>query len=51
MIWLFIILVAAAALVIAFYAGALFGIADCKRRFSIPKGALGVDVDGNYFFS
>lgn len=51
MAWFFIILGAALALLISFCAGALFGIADCKRRFSIPKGATGVDVDGNYFFS
>lgn len=34
----------------AFYAGILFGIHDCKKRFSIPKGAVGVDEHG-YIYS
>lgn len=31
-------------LVIAFYGGVIVGIADCKRQYGIPKGA----VDGYY---
>lgn len=33
-----------AGLVITFYGGVIMGIADCKRQFGIPKGA----VDGYY---
>lgn len=39
----FIILVA---IVLAFYIGIIVGIADCKRRFQVPKGAVGVDEHG-----
>lgn len=31
--------------------GILIGVADCKRTFGIPHGAMGVDEDGNYTFS
>ena len=33
-----------------FYAGICFGVSDCKRRFGIPKSAVGVDEDG-YIYS
>lgn len=31
---------------LSFYAGACVGIKDCKRKFGIPKSAVGVDEDG-----
>lgn len=31
---------------VSFYAGACVGIKDCKRKFGIPKSAVGVDEDG-----
>lgn len=40
-------------LIFAFYGGVCVGIADCKRRFKIPKGAAEptenseVDTDGH----
>lgn len=33
----------------AFYGGIIVGIADCKKRFNVPKGATGVDDDGYNF--
>ena len=35
---------------VVFYGGILVGIADCKRRFGIPKKATGVDENG-YIYS
>ena len=32
--------------VVLFYAGVCVGIWDCKRRFAIPKSAVGVDENG-----
>ena len=43
---LFFILCALVVLVLVFYAGIIVGIADCKRRFQVPKGAVGVDKNG-----
>ena len=31
---------------VCFYAGACVGITDVKKRFGIPKKAIGVDEDG-----
>lgn len=41
----------AVALLAVFYGGICLGIANCKRRFYIPKGATGVDKDGNFINS
>lgn len=41
----------ALALVVAFYVGICVGIADCKRRFAVPKSAVGVDEFGNFIYS
>lgn len=38
------------AIAFAFYGGIILGIADCKRRFGIPKQAIGVD-DNGYIYS
>lgn len=43
MIYLLLIVAIAVAL---FYAGVCVGIWDCKRRFAIPKSAVGVDENG-----
>lgn len=34
-----------------FYGGICVGIADCKRRFKIPKSAIGVDEYEHYIYS
>lgn len=47
---LFFILCAVVACLLSFIFGILVGIKDCKRRFSIPYGAVGVDNDG-YIYS
>ncbi len=36
--------------VLFLYIGICVGISDCKRRFGIPKSAVGVDADG-YIYS
>ena len=36
--------------VASFGTGIMVGIHDCKRTFGIPKGALGVEEDGTYFY-
>lgn len=36
--------------VVAFCGGVCVGISDCKRKFGIPKSAVGVDEDG-YIYS
>lgn len=46
MIWIVFILGFCA----VFYGGIILGMADCKRRFGIPKGAIGVD-DNGYIYS
>lgn len=33
---------------ICFYAGSCLGSRDCKRKFGIPKNAVGVDANGEY---
>ena len=38
------------ALLTVFYCGICLGIANCKRRFLIPKGATGVN-DNGYIYS
>lgn len=47
---LIILLASAIVLLAVFGAGILVGIADCKRRFGVPKGAMGVDENG-YIYS
>ena len=47
---LFYLLAGAAVLLAVFAFGVLIGIADCKRRFGVPKGAVGVD-DNGYIYS
>lgn len=32
-----------------FYFGITVGISDCKRRFQIPHGAVGVNENGYYY--
>ena len=34
------LIVAVAGVVLAFFLGIVVGIADCKRRFDIPKGEM-----------
>lgn len=36
--------------VVCFYAGICVGVRDCKRRFAVPKTAVGVDADGNFIY-
>lgn len=43
-------LVAVLCVLFAFYGGIIIGIADCKRRFGIPKKAVSVNDDG-YIYS
>ncbi len=35
---------------VSFFAGICVGIRDCKRKFAIPKTAVGVDADGNIIY-
>ena len=35
---------------VSFLAGAVVGIRDCKKKFAIPKGAVGVNADGSYIY-
>lgn len=44
------LLLLALAFLAVFYGGICLGIANCKRRFLIPKGATGVD-DNGYVYS
>lgn len=39
-------LVLALVVLVTLYAGIVIGVSDCKKRFNIPKGAIGVDNDG-----
>lgn len=43
---LFLVLALCVALGLGFCFGVVVGIKDCKRRFNIPLGAVGVDNDG-----
>ena len=47
----FYLLAGSVVLLAVFAFGVLVGIADCKRRFQVPKGSVGVDANGNYIFS
>lgn len=35
---------------LGFLIGFLLGVKDCKKRFDLPKGACGVDVDGKFIY-
>lgn len=37
--------------VVSFAGGVVIGIIDCKRKFAIPKSAVGVDADGKFIYS
>lgn len=43
---MFTLLFIVAISIVLFYAGVCVGIWDCKRRFAIPKTAVGVDENG-----
>ena len=43
---LFLFLLCAVVLLLAFLADVFVGITDCKRRFFIPRHATGVNTDG-----
>lgn len=45
-----VIIAVAIALSVCFYGGVCLGIADCKKRFNIPKSASGFDEYGVYKF-
>lgn len=47
---LFFLLALAVALGLGFCGGVIVGIKDCKRRFGVPLGAVGVD-DNGYIYS